>query len=301
LPDALLDNRISRKLLKELGKRVLGLGPLFECCVAPRLLPFFNWVEKRNIYDRRGITGAPSIFDNLAKRGIPYRVYSYHHATDAEILTQAEHDLRAGAAQFYFVYLSEMDMFLHLHRGDANAIAERLRWYDERLRQVFAAARAVDPQAPLTVLSDHGMTPVHDSYDLVGDIEKLGLAMPQDYLAVYDSTMARFWFFNDAARQRILPVLERLTCGRLLPDEELRHMGVFFEDRRFGEAVFLLNPGWLFSRSDFDWAPVGMHGYHPEDADSDGIFLADRQPPVNVQTIQDVYGYMWKAACEASE
>src|SRR5215467_7446268 len=45
LPKRLLDNRISRKLIKELGRRVLGLGPLFECCVSPKLLPWFNWIE----------------------------------------------------------------------------------------------------------------------------------------------------------------------------------------------------------------------------------------------------------------
>ena len=62
IPDRFLDSRISRKVVKELGRRVLGMGPLFECCVSPRLMPYFNWVEKRNIYSRGGITGAPSIF-----------------------------------------------------------------------------------------------------------------------------------------------------------------------------------------------------------------------------------------------
>src|SRR5712692_10846543 len=74
LPDRMLDNRISRKLIKEVGKRFLGLGQLFDCCVSPRLLPWFNWVEKRNIYDHRGITGAASIFDRLAENGISHRV-----------------------------------------------------------------------------------------------------------------------------------------------------------------------------------------------------------------------------------
>src|SRR4029077_11133754 len=40
LPDWLVDNRIVRKLLKELGRRVLGLGGSFECCVSPKLLPW---------------------------------------------------------------------------------------------------------------------------------------------------------------------------------------------------------------------------------------------------------------------
>lgn len=118
LPDAVLDHRITRKVMKELGRRVLGMGPLFECCVSPRLLANFNWVEKRNIYDRGGISGAPSIFDQMAEEDVPYRVYSYHHSTDVEILRQAEQDIRNKDAQFYFLYLSEMDMFLRDDSGE---------------------------------------------------------------------------------------------------------------------------------------------------------------------------------------
>src|SRR5208282_6644034 len=81
LPNRMLDNRLTRKLLKELGRRMLGLGPLFECCVAPRLLPMFNWVERKNIYAQGGISGANSIFDQLAEKGTSYRVYTYHRWT----------------------------------------------------------------------------------------------------------------------------------------------------------------------------------------------------------------------------
>ena len=59
---------------------------------------------------------------------------------------------------------------------------------------------ASDPNASMTLFSDHGMTPVTDRFDLVGAIDELGFSMPKDYLAVYDSTMARFWFFNPEAR-----------------------------------------------------------------------------------------------------
>ena len=300
LPERILDSRIARKLIKEIGRRFLGLGPLFECCVSPRLLHYFNWVERRNIYDRRGITGAPSIFDQLAERGISYRVYTYHHATDAEILKQAEHDIAHTDASFLFVYLCEMDMFLHLNCDQPHKIDDRLRWYEDGLRRLLAAAKAVDPDVAFTVASDHGMTPVREHYDLLQDIDDLKLKMPEDYLAVYDSTMARFWFFNDRARRQVIGLLNRLKCGHLLSDAELRDFRVLFEDRRFGEAIFLLHPGTLFSRSDFNgkgWSPCGMHGYHPEqDRYSDAIFLTNLKPKREVNVIRDLYDCMWQAA-----
>lgn len=304
LPNWVLDHRVTRKLFKEAGRRLLGLGPSFECCVSPRLLPYFNFVERRNIYDRGGIAGAPSIFDELHECGVPFRVYTYHHSTDAEILDHAERDIRDGVASFYFLYLSEMDMFLHMNCDAPEEVHERLGWYDRGLRKVFAAARDTGEDVTLAISSDHGMTRVSEKYDLLKHFEELSLRMPEDYLAVFDSTMARFWFFNDRARAEILSILERVPCGRILSDAELKQFGVFFSDRRFGEIVFLLHPGWLLSRSDFNgssWKPVGMHGYHPDDPYSDGVFLSSRTPPEPLRSVQDVHRWMLDAVqCKAT-
>ena len=292
LPDSVLDHRITQKILKELGRHVLGMGKLFECFVSPRLLPWFNWVEKRNIYERGGISGAPSIFDNLADQKVRYKVYSYHHQRDEEILEQARKDVASDAAEFYFIYLCEVDSLLHNHILDQGKLAERLDHYAEHLRNIFHFAQRIDPNARMTLFSDHGMTPVTDRFDVAGEIAKLGFSMPDDYLAIYDSTMARFWCFNDTSRARITQRLKDLGCGRILSNFELQELGVFFADQRYGEIVFLLHPGWLISHSEFNgkgWNPIGMHGYHPDDAYSDGIFLSSEKPPFKVQTVADVY------------
>lgn len=295
LPGALLDNRISRKILKEMGRRFLGLGPLFECAVSPRVLPWFNWVEKRNIYAPGGISGAPSIFDRLEEDGIPYCVYSYHQMKDKQILDQARLDLRSGKAEFYFLYLSELDGFLHSHRSDAGKVERQVKWYADELRDLFSVARQCDPAAAFTVLSDHGMTPIEHHYDLVHEVESLGLRMPRDYLAVYDSTMARFWFFNEAARAAVAAKLASLSFGRVLSPEELEQLGIYFPDHRYGEMIFLVHPGWLLAHSDFNgrgWSPVGMHGYHPDDSNSDAIFLSNQAPATVLRTITDVFQCM---------
>ncbi len=299
LPDRALNHRVTRKLLKETGRHLLGMGPLFECCVSPRLLPWFNWAEKRNIYARGGIPGVYSIFDHLEENSVPYCVYSYHRWTDKEILQQARRDLQSSKARFFFLYLSEMDVFLHTHCGDDRQLGQRLRWYAAELRDLFCLAQRVDPEASFTVLSDHGMTPVEHHYDLVQEVKSLGFQMPGDYLAVYDSTMARFWFFSEGARRAITDHLGTLNCGRILAPSELEQLGVYFPDRRYGEAVFLLHPGWLLSRSDFNgqgWTPIGMHGYHPHDSYSDAIFLSNKEPSGTMCTIADVFQCMEEAA-----
>lgn len=301
LPDWVLDSRISRKVVKELGRRLLGLGPSFECYVSPHILPWFNWVEKRDLYAPGGINGAPSIFDRMKESGVPYCAYSYREMTDAQILDRARHDVETEKASFYFLYLSEMDMFLHTHRRDNQELAQRLGWYEEELRKLFFVAKKLDPGMSFTVLSDHGMTPVEHHYDLVRDVEAMGYRMPRDYLAVYDSTMARFWFFDESARRSITEKLASLVCGRILSSSELEQLGVFFPDQRYGELIFLFHPGWLLSRSDFNghgWSPVGMHGYHPDDPYSDAIFLSNEEPARTVQSISDVFECMEAEAIE---
>ena len=299
LPSWIMDHRVTCKIMKEMGRHVLGMGPLFECYVGPRYLPWFNYIEKRSIYGNQGIPGTPSIFDQLTEAGIPHRVYSYHQAPDSELVRRACHDVENSDARFFFVYLSEMDAFLHMHCQEPEEVKKKLAWYAAELRRLFETALQVDPIAGLTVLSDHGMTPVKHHFDLVGAMKRLGFSMPEDYLAVYDSTMARFWFFNEKARREFTALLSGLECGKILNDAELEEFGILFPDRRYGELIFLLDPTWLIGESNFNgkgWSPRGMHGYHPGDRYSDGIFLSNRPPSAPVRAIQDVYRCMREVA-----
>jgi predicted AlkP superfamily pyrophosphatase or phosphodiesterase len=292
-----LDNRLGRRLLREMGRRLLGLGPLFEVNVAPRLLRFLNWAEKNNVYAPGGISGAPSLFDRLERDAIRTRVYTYHRFKDAEALERAPADIASGDEDFYFVYLSEIDHVLHHHCAEPDVVDERLRWYASRLSALFSAARRRDPAARFLLVSDHGMTPVKAHLPLAGGIDALGWHMPEDYLAVYDSTMARFWFFRDEARQAIEKHLRSVGHGRILADDELETLGIRFPDQRYGETIFLLDPGWLVTDSGFNgrgWTPAGMHGYHPDDPWSDGVFLASVPPVSEVRSLGDVYPELCK-------
>ena len=82
-------------------------------------------------------------------------------------------------------------------------------------------------------------------------------------------------------------------------DDEREALGVRFRDRRYGDLVFLLDPGWILSSNGFNapgWMPSGMHGYHPDDPYSEAIFLSNQEPPVPMRTIADAYTCMARAA-----
>ncbi len=295
VPGPLVENRLVRKAIKEAGRRVLGMGPLFECCVSPRLLHHFNWIERRSIYGAGGVPGTETIFDTCERAGVNYRVYSYHQGSDAELLRRAHADVAGSAASFLFVYLSEVDAFLHMHCADREQVRERLRWYEAQLRSLLRLGLQADPELRFAVTSDHGMTPVTNRFDLTGWVDALRLRMPQQYMAVYDSTMARFWYFDEKARQTIRAALVETPCGRFLDADELRDLGIYFADGRYGEDIFLLHPGWLIAKSDFNgrgWNPHGMHGYHPSDSFSDAILLSRHAPEAPMRHIRDLHAHM---------
>jgi len=297
-PEKLVNHRVSQKLIKEAGRHFFHMGPQFECYVKPTLMPYFNWVERRCIYEPGGVSGAPTIFDSLVAAGIPYRAYSYHHWNDQEILERAQNDLEHSDAEVFFVYLCELDAELHAFWAQPDRLRSMLAEYETKLRRLCETALRLDPNASIAVFSDHGMAPVTERHDLMKEVDALGWKMPDDYLVVYDSTMARFWFFNEEARGNIDACLKSQSYGHVLENSELQELGIYFPDRRYGETIFLLNSGCMFYRSDFhsgNWLPTGMHGYHPDDPYSDAVFLSNRSPLSRLDTIRDIHDYMERA------
>jgi len=100
------------------------------------------------------------------------------------------------------------------------------------------------------------------SVDLMAEVDKLGLVFGKDYAAVYDSTMARFWFLSDGARAIIADHLATIPEGRIVAEDELAQWGCDFPRHMYGEMFFLLKPDTVISPSFMDsvqWPPcTGM-------------------------------------------
>lgn len=294
LPSGWINNRFVRKAVSVIGRRVSGTRGYFQVYGIPvEILPFFDVCEKDDIYQPRGLQPVKSVFDLLEDHGIVYAVYSYHQYSDAQAVDRAVSDIRHGAARFYFVYLSELDAFLHRHVQDEARVAEELEKCALNIRRIYEATLAADAGAGFYVFSDHGMTPVRGTYDLMAAVGQLGWRVPRDYLALYDSTMARFWFFDQGARAAIQERLAGLDCGSEVGEVERRQFGIDFADRRFGELIFMMKPGWIIHPSYMGRTPwAGMHGFHPDEPTSSAALMARRAPPLAVQNIWDLFDLM---------
>ena len=186
-----------------------------------------------------------------------------------------------------------MDALLHEVGKSSDRVDAKLAWYEERLREIMALAREHYGEVRLFVCSDHGMATVDRTIDLGKRIDRLGLNEGNDFIATYDSTMARFWFYSEEARRQITALLSDIPEGRILSDEELAALGCDFDGQQYGELIFLLDAGVIIVPSHMGTKPItGMHGYHPDHPDSDASLLSNVPPPVITESITDVFRIM---------
>ena len=301
LPRALVDRGRVRRLLSKAIASAYGYTGYFQIYNLPfGALPLFDYAEKRDIFVPGGINRGTSIFDDLVGMGIAHHVADWRTG-EAESFGSLGRSVREGTIRFAFMYTSKLDALMHEHTRDSALVDERLRWYESQMREVLREAYTRYDEVRVAVFSDHGMATVRRVVDLVPRVTRLSLRYGRDYAGVYDSTMMRFWFLGSGARERIVGALGDTGTGRWLETSDLSKLGVWWPDNRFGDAVFALEPGVLLNPSHMGTVPVaGMHGYRPDDPDSDAALLTDFAPVAHVEQITDLYGLMREMALWSS-
>ena len=303
LPAALTGRRIVRRLLTRLLKVRLGFRGYFDLYNIPfRYIHLFDFTEKKSPLLPGGMNRGPNIFDFLTAEQIPYFV-SDPALTEEENRDRLAERLRAGEIDFAFMYWAGLDGLLHRVGNQSPEVPARLRIYEDWIAQLLEAARQQYAEVRLYIFSDHGMANCDQLLDLKAQIDALPVAMERDYAVVYDSTMARFWFFNNRARQLITEALGREPQGRIVPDAELKELRALFEDRYFGELIFLVKEGVLIVPSHMGERPIrAMHGYHPTDPHSYASLLTNQPSvPAEITAIPHIYQLMESTARLARE
>lgn len=293
LPKFVLEHRVTRKAINEISKKLCGAEGYFSSYGVPaRNLYMFDICEKNNIYKIGGIPGSQTIIDYLDQSKVPYQTYSYHDGSDSFLLKSLQEDVAAGEANIFFQYLAEFDSFLHNHCDDPGGIQQKLAWYEDKISVVLNTAKNMGKSVRFFLFSDHGMTPVSRHYDLIADLTGADIDLENHCMSAFDSTMARFWVDDAVVENKIRRVLELCPAGKILSDEELKSLGVYFSDHRYGDLIFLMDPGTLIFPNWFGkYSPKGMHGFHPDDSHTDAVFMSnvgDYAP----QSILDFYGIM---------
>ncbi len=285
-----------RRYVSKLFSKVKGYTGYFQLYQVPYdKLRYFDYCEKEDIFAKNGLPPLKNLRDILEESGLRFLISDWRRP-ESYNMDEAEEALLNEEIDFAFIYTAQFDSFLHDHVSDCQAVAEKLKFYESRLKSLFAHLKEKEIPVKFTVVSDHGMTPLKGTVDLMKIVEELGLEFAKDYAAVYDSTMARFWYLNLDAKLKIKNRLSDPDCrGAFLSEEEKVFYGIDFTNNKFGEDIFLMEVGIQIAPCDLGRKPLnGMHGFSPEDKDSNACFLSTHAPSFIPLEVKDYFHLMKK-------
>lgn len=244
-------------------------------------LPYFSPVERLAPWDPK--VGYHSLFAILDDHGLPWTQCSWPDSnrlpdsSDQGLVAELDRQLKPKH-RFAYLHLQELDAIGHMHGPGSPQLQRALTKTDDLIESLLQSLHERYDIVDLLLFGDHGMVDVLATVDIWALLDGLPLRFGHDYAFFLDSTMARFWFFTEAARRAVTEALAVVPNGRWLEDVERSYYGIADCDWRNGEAYFLVDPGVLivpnfFQRNGQAAALAGMHGYDPDCTDNLGFFL----------------------------
>ena len=293
LPSIVMNNHRTRSKLSKVIAKVHDFTGYFQVYNVPfKYLPIFDYAEKNSIWKPGGLNEGESIFDHLSKDKKKYYVPSGYNNDEFNI-AELKKSIVDEDIEMAYITLGKLDGLMHHIGKTGEKVDELMNWYDGQIRDLHSMAEENFEDVSLYVFSDHGMHDVTEEFNLISEIESLGFKFEKDYVAVYDSTMARFWFFNDEAKTAVTTLLNKCDKGRILTDEELKVEGTYFADAQFGELVYVMNGGVQIVPSFMGQKGCkGMHGYHPQEDDTYSAILSKGSLPENLKSIEQIFWLM---------
>jgi predicted AlkP superfamily pyrophosphatase or phosphodiesterase len=293
LPSRIFDRWRVRHTLSKIIAKLYKFTGYFEMYSMPfDRIHLFDYIEKKDIFLPGGMEPVANLADILTKAGKPHHISNWRLSEQANF-DALNRDISQENIEFAFLYTAAMDGLLHVETKDGAKIPEKLKWYEERIKDLIQNIKQHYEDFTLHVISDHGMTTLTGTVDLKKIIHQTGLKFGKDYAAVFDSTMLRLWYLNDNARDVIRKQLETCPDGHIMTLEEKIQFRINFEDHMYGEDIFLLNPGIQIEPCDMGLKALpGMHGYSPLDKDSYASYLSTHKPEVPPEWVGDFFKIM---------
>jgi len=190
--------------------------------------------------------------------------------------------LQTNSPDVFFLHLSALDRIGHKHGHEFETI-NTVKKIDSVLKKIISHKKVQD----FIIFGDHGMAEVNNQINIGKDIIDQIAVRKLDKNLVYfiDSSMVRFWTKD---RTQVLNFLNQYKNQGYIMDEKLRRKyQIKFEDNAFGDVIFFLKKGYVFTPNFFSMKKVkGMHGHLPEENPS--IMVCSSKKKKLVKTANDL-------------
>jgi predicted AlkP superfamily pyrophosphatase or phosphodiesterase len=229
----------------------------------PQAIPYFKTTQLKETVEEGSLGEIPTIFDVFRKKGIPYHCFEPWIRGDKEVFNKAQKMIKKNEQNgFWYLKFSHLDHLGHKFGPDPTLFKGELIKIDNYVMDIVNLARKGKDNMSILIVADHGMSRVHSKVDIADELSRLHSRMYKDYLVFVDSTIARFWFFNDRAMHEVSDMLNSLKCGHVISAEEKEYLHIPL-DVQYGELLFALDEGFVNHPSFFNQKSEvkGMHGY----------------------------------------
>jgi len=256
-----------------------------------------NCFVQSNHYSKKLMPGyfSPliSIIDMVHEKKLAHSIVNTNSIPPVQALKNLRYRLKNETLAFAFIHIDEMDDLLHCYPYDFQRIDTKFRSYEKQIKKIITAGINGHSNFNLTIFSGHGMTLAPQKINIKKKINSLGITYGHDYHAVYDPTMAYFWFKNKSAKSIIHDKLHKLRHCKILSHKEKKEFGINFSDKRYGETIALVDPGFqIFPNDVLPCSLPGMHGYDPNHSDSLGACLSTQKISPSPNRVKDFFSIM---------
>lgn len=261
-------------------------------------LRLFDFAQKNNFCEK-GALCVPTIFDILYENRVKNlamdwlitsingntRISPKIRFSDNKECDQFISYIKGGQFRVASLHLYELDQIIHENGPKSSQATRKIRELDYLLENIVRKVQKIYDELDIVIFSDHGATKIRKTLNIISKLE-LGFnhnVEQNNFYTFLDSTMARFWFRDNSSRNHVISVLSKLSDGHFLHEDEKRDYGLNFHHHKYGQEIFLANPGVLISPNFFQGSQLvqGMHGYDPSFSEMDALAIFQGNRVVN--------------------
>jgi len=193
--------------------------------------------------------------------------------------------------QVVIAYDDKLDGLGHIFGPNSYQYLSYAQSLDQVLSVLYKKLKMIfGKEFTFVVFSDHGQCKQIRTLDILSELNTKGLKFDDDYFCFIDATIALIWPKNESVEVRLLDVLKQIHLGEVVNEQLKEKYHIKFNDKRYGEIVFVLNPGITFFPNFFSSfrGMKGLHGYLPEKDVQNAFLISNKKPPFQINHVKDM-------------
>lgn len=254
----------------------------------PRIvnLPLRYWpevdVSETRYWDEDGyVPGYPTVFERLRAAQVPYDTLGLHRdGSGPHGIEAVEHKPLPTIKPWTYLFVGEPDGLSHRYTQEGPQTKAMLRRLDQIVEARYREFESRVGEFDFIAYSDHGHIAIEDRINPYELFEQSADDLNR-YMHLIDAGYLRLWFRTPEERSQAERVLANVPQGYILDEETMAREHVDPGEGRYGELIFYLNAGTIFSWTTFGYGRKqrSMHGYLPSHPESDGVFITNCSRP----------------------